>query len=172
MSALQAVIRAALAAALSLLLARLCQFEQPVYALITAVIATDLSPSRTGRLGMQRLIAAVLGAVCGAAAGAVLQSTAWAIGVGIFVTSAVCHLLCISDGAIVAAYTCAIVMLTHAPDPWSGAFFRSIETLLGIGVAWLLSCVPRLIHLDDPAGQDSVFQAKPVTDVKRIVLRL
>lgn len=171
-NALQVVLRAALAAALSVLLARLCRFEHPVYALITAVVVTDLSPSRRGKLGLQRLIATVVGAVCGAEVSAELHSTAWAIGTGIFVSTGICHLLCISDGAKIAGFTCAIVMLTQGTDPWSCAFFRSLEILLGIGVAWLLSCVPRLIHMDEPAGQDSVLQVKSIREGQRVVLRL
>ena len=149
-SAFQVAFRAALAAGVSVLLAQLCRFEHPIYALIAAVIVTDLSPSRTTKLGLQRLVATVAGASCGAVAGTVLGASAWAIGLSIFVAMAICHLLRVSDGAKVAGYICGIVMLAHGAHPWSYAFFRLIETSLGIGVAWLLSLVPRLIHVEEP----------------------
>jgi uncharacterized membrane protein YgaE (UPF0421/DUF939 family) len=137
-------------AGLSVFLAQLCRFEHPIYALIAAVIVTDLSPSRTSKAGMQRLAATVVGASCGAAISTVLHPTAWAIGISIFVTMFLCHVLRLPDGAKVAGYICGIVILAHGTRPWSYAFFRLIETSLGIGVAWLLSFVPKLIHIDEP----------------------
>jgi hypothetical protein len=54
-----------------------------------------------------------------------------------------------SEGAKVAGYTCAIVMFSHGADgPWHAPFYRLIETGLGIVVAWLISCVPKLIRTD------------------------
>jgi uncharacterized membrane protein YgaE (UPF0421/DUF939 family) len=149
-SAFQVAVRAALAAGLSVLLAQLCKFEHPIYALIAAVIVTDLSPSRTTKLGLQRLAATVVGASCGAVAGTLLGAPAWAIGLSIFVAMAMCHLLRVPDGANVAGYICGIVMIAHGTHPWTYAFFRLIETSLGIGVAWLLSLVPALIHVEEP----------------------
>jgi uncharacterized membrane protein YgaE (UPF0421/DUF939 family) len=133
-----------------LLLAQLCRFEHPIYALIAAVIVTDLSPSRTTKLGLQRLAATVVGASCGAVAGTVLGAAAWAISLSIFAAMAICHLLRVSDGAKVAGYICGIVMIAHGTHPWTCAFFRLIEKSLGIGVAWLLSLVPKLIHVEEP----------------------
>jgi len=54
-------LRAAVAAGLSVAWARLCRFEFPIYAPIAAVIVTDLSPSRTSKLGLQRIVATVVG---------------------------------------------------------------------------------------------------------------
>ncbi|MBZ5494138.1 MAG: FUSC family protein [Acidobacteriia bacterium] len=150
--AFQVAIRAALAAGISVLLAQLCRFEHPIYALIAAVIVTDLSPARTTKLGLQRLAATVVGASCGAVAGTALGAAAWAIGLSIFVAMATCHLLRASDGAKVAGYICGIVMIAHGTHPWVYAFFRLIETSLGIGVAWLLSLVPKLIHVEEPGS--------------------
>ena len=149
-SAFQVSVRAALAAGVSVLLAQLCRFDHPIYALIAAVIVTDLSPSRTTKLGLQRLVATVAGASCGAVASMVLGASAWAIGLSIFFAMAICHLLRVSDGAKVAGYICGIVMIAHGEHPWIYAFFRLIETALGIGVAWLLSLVPMLIHVEEP----------------------
>lgn len=151
-SAFQVAVRAALAASLAVLFAQLCRFEHPIYALIAAVIVTDLSPSRTTKLGLQRLAATVVGASCGAVAGTVLGATAWAIGLSIFVAMATCHLLRLPDGAKVAGYICGIVMIAHGTHPWTYAFLRLIETSLGIAVAWLLSLVPKLIHVEEPTS--------------------
>jgi uncharacterized membrane protein YgaE (UPF0421/DUF939 family) len=151
---MQLALRAALAAGLSVALAWFCRFEYPIYALIAAVIVTDLSPSRTSKLGLQRLVATVVGATCGATLRQVLQPSAWMIGFGILVAMLICHISRVHEGAKVAGYICGIVMVAHGTHPWSYAFLRFIETALGIGVAWLISFVPKLIRIDavDSAG--------------------
>ena len=150
LSGIQVSLRAALAAGISIFVAQLCRFEHPIYAMIAAVIVTDLSPAKTRKLGLQRLASTVIGAALGASLGLLLQPSAWVIGLGILLAMGTCHLLRVPEGAKVAGYICGIVMLAHGEQPWSYAFFRLIETALGIGVAWLISLVPKLIHIEEP----------------------
>src|SRR5580765_5034379 len=65
-SAFQVSIRAGTAAALSVVVAHLLGLEFPLYALIAAIIVTDLSAQRTRQLGLQRLIGTIMGAAFGA----------------------------------------------------------------------------------------------------------
>ena len=146
---IQLALRASSAAGLSLAIAQFFNLEYPISAAIAAIVVTDLSPSETTILGRRRLVAMVIGAACGAVLGMVLPSGPWAIGVSILVAMLACHLFRVSEGAKVAGYICAIVMLSHgAGGPWHDPFNRLIETGLGIGVAWLISCVPKLIQTD------------------------
>ena len=138
-----------MAASLSVSLAWLCRFEYPIYALIAAVIVTDPLPSQTRKLGVQRLAATVVGTACGATLRQVLQPSAWAIGFAILVAMLICHIVRVPDGAKVSGYICGIVMIAHGTHPWSYAFLRFTETGLGIGVAWLISFVPKLIRFDE-----------------------
>ena len=52
-----------------------------------------------------------------------------------------------NDGAKVAGYICGIVVVAHGTHPWSYAVLRFTETVLGIGVAWLISFVPKVIQI-------------------------
>jgi uncharacterized membrane protein YgaE (UPF0421/DUF939 family) len=64
---IQLALRPAVAAGSSLATAELLNLKCPtIYALIAAVIVTDLSPSQTSKLGLQRSAATVVGATCGA----------------------------------------------------------------------------------------------------------
>jgi uncharacterized membrane protein YgaE (UPF0421/DUF939 family) len=147
-------IRAALAAGLSVAIAQLFQLKFPLYALIAAVIVTDRLPSETRKLGLRRLGGTVLGAALGAVLSPLLSPTPWAIGLGIIAAMFLSHLLRLQDAAKLTGYLCGLVLLDHGDHPWSYALHRLIETVLGIGVAILVSFVPKLIPTDKPKRQD------------------
>jgi uncharacterized membrane protein YgaE (UPF0421/DUF939 family) len=146
---LQLAIRAALAAGLSVALAQLFKLQNPIYAFLAAVIVTDLSPAQSRRLGLHRMIATVVGAVCGAVLTQIFPPSALGIGVSILAAMLACQLLQSSDGAKVAGFTCAIVVLQHNPEPWLSAFNRLIETVIGFGTALLISYIPKLIKIGE-----------------------
>ena len=145
---LQLSVRAALGAGLSVALAQLLRLHYPLYALIAAVIVTDLSPSQTRKLGLWRLVGTVLGATLGAVLSPLLPPAPWAFGLGILVAMFLSSALRLHGAAKVTGYVCGIVLLDHHGHPLSYALHRLIETVLGIGLAWLVSLVPKLI----PAG--------------------
>ena len=147
-------IRAALAAGLSVALAQLLQLKFPLYALIAAVIVTDRLPSETRKLGLRRLGGTVLGAALGAVLSPLLSPTPWAIGLGIIAAMFLSHLLRLQDAAKLTGYLCGLVLLDHSAHPWVYALHRLIETVLGIGVAVLVSLVPKLIRIDKSERQE------------------
>jgi uncharacterized membrane protein YgaE (UPF0421/DUF939 family) len=148
MIGLQLALRASVAAFLSLAIAQFLELQFPIYALITAIIVTDLSPSESVLLGWRRLVATVVGAVCGATLSMVLPATSWAIGLSILVAMLLCHVIRMPEVARVAGYTSTIVAFSYGVDPWHYAFYRLLETGLGICVAWSISYVPKLIQLE------------------------
>jgi uncharacterized membrane protein YgaE (UPF0421/DUF939 family) len=146
----QLALRAALAAALSVAIAQFCKLQYPIYALIAAVIVTDLSSAKTRKLGLLRVASTVVGAMCAVVAQPILHSSTWGIGLGILIAMLICQLSPLRDGARAAGYICGIVLLAHSADVWAYALFRLLETVLGIGIAWLISLVPRLIRIAEP----------------------
>jgi uncharacterized membrane protein YgaE (UPF0421/DUF939 family) len=130
-------------------LAQFLQFQNLIYVFIAAVIVTDLKPSESRRLALRRIVATVVGAVCGALLSPVLPFSAWSIGLGVLAAMFICQLVQVPDGARVAGFICGIVLLDDSTQPWTDAFHRFNETALGVVVAWAVSCVPKLIRIEE-----------------------
>lgn len=148
----QLAIRVAVAACVSLALAQLLHLQHPLYAMIAAIIVTDLNPSQSRQLGLRRLVATAVGALWGATLIQLLPSSTWTMALGVLVAVLSCYFLKASGAAKIAAFICGIVVLDHDNAPWSYALFRFIETALGIVVAWAISYVPKIIRVDDTEG--------------------
>jgi uncharacterized membrane protein YgaE (UPF0421/DUF939 family) len=140
--------RAALAAGMAVEIARLLHLHYPIYALIGAVIVTDLAPAQTQRLALRRLAGTLVGAIVGATFSQFLPQGPAVIGLSIFAAMLLSSLLRLQAAATVAGYVCGIVVLDHGSHPWTYARDRLVETVLGIGVAVLVSFVPKLIRVE------------------------
>ena len=149
---LQLAMRAGLAATLSIAIAQFFKLEYPIYAFIAAVIVTDLAPAQSRRLGFIRLVATVVGALLGAATSAAFPPGPVTVGASVVLAMLACHLTRAPEGAKVAGYICGLVVFDHASDPLHYAFFRFIETVLGVAVAWAVSYAPKLIRTEQPAS--------------------
>lgn len=147
---LQLALRAAVAAAVAVALAELFQFQNLIYVFIASVIVTDLKPSESRRLAWRRIVATVVGAVCGALLGPILPFSAWSIGLGVLAAMLACQLVQVPDGAKVAGFICGIILLDDSTQPWTDAIHRFNETVLGVLVAWAVSCVPKLVRVEEP----------------------
>ena len=150
--ALQVATRASAGAVIALLIAQWLHLQFPLYAMIAAVIVTDLSPVRTRQLALPRLAGTVLGAAIGGLAVVLLGTGALAMGVAVLIAIFVAQVTRLSEAAKLAGYVCGLVVLEHAADPWAYALFRFVETVLGIGIAVAISVVPKLISVEHAKG--------------------
>jgi uncharacterized membrane protein YgaE (UPF0421/DUF939 family) len=149
----QLAVRASTAASISFAIAQFFALDYPIFAFVAAVIATDLTPQQSRLLGLRRIVATIVGAICGAALSLVLAPAAWTLGLSVLVAMIICHLLGARDGSRVAGYICGLIVLEHSAAPWIYAYHRFIETLLGVLVAWAISYVPKLIRIEESDGQ-------------------
>jgi uncharacterized membrane protein YgaE (UPF0421/DUF939 family) len=153
-SGFQLSLRAAASAGLAVWIAQLLQLQYPLYALIAAVLVTDLSPPQSQLLGWRRLAGTVLGAAAGAALTQLLPPGPASIGLSILAVMLLSHFLRLEAAAKLAGYVCGIVMLDHSAEPWTYALHRLVETLVGIGVGVMVSFVPKLLRAGKPEERD------------------
>lgn len=146
--------RAALAAAMAVGLAQLLEFQSPIFAMVGAVIVTDLSPALTRELGLVRLAGTALGGAVGATMSPLLPPGPFAVGFSILAAMFLSQLLRLRDAAKLTGYLCGIVILDPRVDPWFYAADRVIETALGIAVAVMVSRVPILIRTKESGQSD------------------
>lgn len=151
LDALQLSIRASLAAALAYWAATLFQSQYAIYALVAAVIVTDLSAESSRKLAWQRFAGTLVGALVGAALTYVIPVGPIALGVGILVAMLVSYVVRVGAAAKVSGYVAAIVLIAHGDDPWRYAVLRAWDTSLGIAAALLVSFLPKLVRERDPA---------------------
>ena len=145
-ASLQLAVRAASAAGLAMVAIAALGAQSPLYAVIAAVIVTDLSPGRTRALAIPRVAGTLVGAALGAALAPMVATSVWSVAFAILAAMLVAQLAGLRDATRLAGYVCAIVLLEHRSEPWAYALDRTVETLVGIGAAVLVSFVPKLLR--------------------------
>jgi uncharacterized membrane protein YgaE (UPF0421/DUF939 family) len=131
--------RTTLAAAASLLLARLLKLPESYWAPISAIviIQSTIDP-RT--VAWQRFAGTALGAVLGAAVATFFPSTALVYAAGVFLCGALCWLLRLRGAYRFAAITLSIIVLVaHTHSAWIVALHRFVEVSVGIAVALIVA---------------------------------
>ncbi len=153
-SGFQLALRVSVAAGVSVAIAYLLKLEYPIYAFLAAVIVTDLTPAQSRELGLLRIFATAVGAVCGAGLSSIWLPGALTIGASVLIAMLICQLLSAREGAKIAGLICGIVVLDHSSAPWTDALARFFETGIGVVAAWGVSYVPKLIRLEQQIEQD------------------
>jgi uncharacterized membrane protein YccC len=136
--------RTAVAAVLSLMVARALKLPEFYWAPISAIVIL-LSPSDPFTLAWQRFAGTALGAIFGALIATFFPMNWMIYGAGILVCGILSALLRLGGAYRFAAITLTIILLiAHAAPPWVVAYHRFIEVSLGIAVALVLTKVWRL----------------------------
>ena len=110
---LQLSLRAATAALLAVAAAQFLHLQHPLYALISAVIVTDLEVAQTRKLALPRFTGTVVGSAIGATIHTVLLPSLWTIGSGIFLAMFASHVISLPAAAKVPGYVSGIILLDH-----------------------------------------------------------
>src|SRR3954453_18479216 len=123
----QLPLRAGLAAALAQAIAVFLGLPYPAFAMVAAILVTDLAPEQSRQLGLRRIGGTLIGAALGAVLGAILEPHPWSIALPIGAAMSVSNLLHAQGGARLAGFTSALVLLspgaeTRGASPFIGCW--------------------------------------------------
>ena len=138
-------VRTAVAATLSVLLARLIRLPEEYWAVIATLVVMQSPLSSTVPLAIQRIVASALGALLGAIESACFGANLVAFALTIFVLGLISIWFRLEKvGYSYAGMTLAIIVLIQRPEaPWIAAVHRFTEVSLGILVALAVVAVWR-----------------------------
>lgn len=106
---------------------------------LTAIIVLQAHVGGTYQAAINRFIGVAVGSVMGGMCTVLLGSNPISLGISIAVTVVLCYLFNIKDSIRIASISVGVVMvlwgLHPSVSPWTFAFFRLIDSILGIGVA-------------------------------------
>jgi uncharacterized membrane protein YccC len=130
-------VRTAVAATLSVLLARLVGLPEAYWAVIATLVVMQSPLSSTVPLAIQRIVASALGATLGTIESACFGANLVAFALTIFVLGLISIAFRLEKvGYSYAGMTLAIIVLIPRPEaPWIAALHRFAEVSLGILVA-------------------------------------
>ncbi len=129
-------VRTAIAAVVSLLVARAFKLPEAYWAPITTLVVMQTNLGDTIKDGWQRFVGTALGAVAGGLLATYFGPSAIVFGIGVFVLGLVCAVLHLDRPAYrFAGIALAIVLLiARASPPWVIAAHRFFEVSVGIAV--------------------------------------
>jgi len=138
-------VRTAVAATLSVLVARLVRLPEAYWAVIATLVVMQSPLSSTVPLAVQRIVASALGASIGAIESVFFDANLVAFALTIFVLGLISIAFRLEKvGYSYAGMTLAIIVLIPRPEaPWIAAVHRFAEVSLGILVALAVVAVWR-----------------------------
>jgi uncharacterized membrane protein YccC len=142
-STLKHSLRTAIAAVVSLLVARLFRLPETYWAAISTLIVMQSNLGAALPISAQRFIGTAVGAIFGGFVGTYFPANVAAFGVAVFAIGVVCAALKVERAAYrYASITLAIVMLVpRVANEWVVAVHRFFEVSIGIVVGLVLSAV-------------------------------
>jgi len=136
-------IRTAVAAVVSLALARVFRLPEPYWAAISTLVVMQSTLGAALTVSEQRFAGTALGAALGALAATFFGSSTIAFAVAVFLAGLLCVALRMDRSAYrFASITLAIVMLvTHDRAAWVVALHRFVEVSVGIAIGLALTAL-------------------------------
>ena len=136
-------VKTAVAAVVSLLVARLLGMPEAYWAPVTTLVVLQSSLGAAFPISVQRLAGTVLGTVVGALAMTYTRGTVLVFGAAVFLIGMLCTMLRLEKNAYrFAGITVAIIMLVPRTDSvWVIALHRFVEVSVGIVVGLAITAL-------------------------------
>jgi uncharacterized membrane protein YgaE (UPF0421/DUF939 family) len=141
-SALKDSARTAIAALISLIVARFAGLPEAYWAPIVALIIVQSTLGAALKISGQRLVATAIGAALGAFIATQFGPNIYLFAIGVLLTGLICKTLWLDTAYRYSAITLTIVMMIPRPlPPWIIALHRFAEVAIGIGAGLIATSV-------------------------------
>ncbi|WP_454053080.1 FUSC family protein [Clostridium sp. Marseille-Q7071] len=144
-------IKTALAVTLSVATSELLHLEYPFFTAIAAVLAMQGSFIRGYEVGRDRLLGTIVGAIIGLISALIAPGNLVMIFIGIVTVIFLLNVLKWQNSSYVGCLMfCAIMLNLNGDSPYIYAFYRTLDTFIGIIIASLVNyfiCPPKHIEL-------------------------
>ncbi|MEJ8554755.1 FUSC family protein [Tepidibacter sp. Z1-5] len=133
-------IKTAIAVSLSVAISRFFNMEYPFYAAIAAIISMQTTIGESFKVGRNRMLGTILGAMVGVIFYFINSNSIIAIGIGIMVVIYMCNLFRWNKSVSIAGIVfCVIMTNLDGRDPIFYALNRILDTFIGIIIAVLVN---------------------------------
>ncbi|WP_026476782.1 FUSC family protein [Alkaliphilus transvaalensis] len=151
-------IKTGIAVSLSMLVANLLQIGSPFFAMVAALIAIQPTITDSWKIGFNRMLGTLIGAIMGVVFAIILPSNFILAGIGIIILIYLMNRLGWNEAINIAGVVFIVVFLGEDSDHISYALNRLYDTFIGIGIAVIVN------YLIYPPTYDS----KAVLELKKV----
>lgn len=128
---------------LSLFMDRPDTLVSGLWTTMTAIIVLQAHLGGTYQAALYRLLGVFVGSVMGGICTTLLGSNPISLGISIFATIIICSSFNIKESVRIASLSVTVVMvlwgLNHSVSPWTFAFFRFLDSAIGVAVALVVA---------------------------------
>ena len=132
-------VKTGIAVSLSMLLAKVFDIEYPFFAIVAALIAIQPTVSDSWRVGANRILGTLIGAIVGVIFVSVFPANFIFLGIGIIVLIMIMNRLHWNEAINIATVVLVAIFLNVGGDNVNYAMHRIFDTFLGISIAVIVN---------------------------------
>ena len=132
-------VKTAIAVTLSVILAKIFNFEYPFFIGMTAIISMDKTMTNSLKMGRNRVFGTFLGACIGIGLSFVDRGNALLCGVGVIVLIQVCNYLKLQGSITIGGIVMIAIMVHTDKTPLYYGFYRTMDTLIGATISFIVN---------------------------------
>lgn len=132
-------IKTGIAVGLTMVIAKALQIEYPFFAIVAALIAVQPTVSDSWRVGLNRILGTLIGAVVGVVLVSLFPANFALLGIGTIILITIMNRLGWNEAINIAGVVLIAIFLDVGVNHISYAFHRLVDTFIGISVAVLVN---------------------------------
>ena len=132
-------IKTAIAVTLSILVARLFNFEYPFFVAMTALISMDKTMGDSFKTGRNRIMGTLFGALIGISLSYIDRGNAFLCGLGMIILIELCNIFNLKGSITIGGIVMIAIMVHTDKTPIFYGFHRTLDTLIGASLSFVVN---------------------------------